>query len=116
MEYLRKKSINIRGNLEPFQFTLGELKTAVEDNGTVLVEYEDLRKCVYLTTCQYRVVFFFYGKQREVAVLLLHNFVAIVEGLSFTIAGEQGNHLDINVSSTNLFSCILLTIMWLKEL
>ena len=58
MEYLQKKNIDIRGNLKPFQFTLGELKTAVEDNGTVLVEYEDARITTYLATCQYRVVFF----------------------------------------------------------
>ena len=37
------------------------------------------------------------GKQREVAVPFLHDFVAIVEGLSFTIAGEQGYNLYITV-------------------
>ena len=95
MEYLQKKNIDIRGNLEPFQFTLGELKTAAEDNGTFLVEYEDVRITTYLATCQYRVVFFFYGKQREVAVPLLHDFIAIVKGFPFTIASEQGNHLYI---------------------
>ena len=97
MEYLRKKSINIRGNLEPFHFALGKFKTAVENDGTVLVEYEDTWITAYLATCQYRVVLFSDGKQREVAVPFLHDFVAIVESLSFTIAGEQGYNLYITV-------------------
>ena len=71
-----------------FQFTFGELKTAVEDDHAVLVKYKNTRIGVYFATGQYLATFRD-GINEEVTFPFLHDVVTVIDSLSFEQTRKQ---------------------------